>query len=221
VLLLVAACTFGLAACKSNVGVAARIDGRKISEADVHGMISSKGPSQQALAQAAQSGGNLSPKNIVVSILINEALFRAALNHAYLVAGADQNNPKLVTQSDLDAVHDTAPQAILGTQLAGKELDAFLIQSIENVGLKASALPHVLAFYELQYLLINEVKAQSGADVTKAIVAAHVHVTINPAYGSWDANTGRVNGSTPPNFLTRLPDYVVPTAPVPSTSAAN
>ena len=87
--------------------------------------------------------------------------------------------------------------------------------------LKPSALPHVYAFYELQYLLINQVQAQSGDDLTKAIVAAGVHVTINPAYGSWDAANGRVNGATTPSFLTRLPDYVVPTAPAPSTSAAN
>lgn len=88
--LAVALAVSGLTACRSNVGLAATIDGHRVSESDVTSYLTRNA---QAIdrTDAKQRSYQASPRSYVVEILINEALLRAA----YRVLNATPNDRAL------------------------------------------------------------------------------------------------------------------------------
>jgi hypothetical protein len=179
-----------LAACRTHVGAAAFVANTRISESDVHGYIDPNGPSADALANAQQNGGTLSPRTTVTSVLVTDLVFRAVL----------AKRDALPSNANLRQLHDAA-LAFFGAQAGGDQIDASLAANLKNDGLRSSLLPKLLENYELEYVLIQQVKAQSIGDLSKAVAAANVPVSVNPAYGTWDAANVRVGGASLPPFL--------------------
>jgi hypothetical protein len=196
----------GLSACRSKVGAAAVVAGKRISESDVQSYLTSTGPTKAALDRAKQAGQTLVPRSLAANTLVQQKVFEQALART---AGG-------VPPADaLNALHDKAASTLLGTTEAGAVLDKDIASSLEAEGLQAKFLPLFIRQIELEYALIERVKATTAAELAKAIADQHVNVSVNPRYGAWDASTFQL--STTPNA--GLPDFLQP-APAASSSPA-
>lgn len=183
----------GLAGCRTNVGVAARVDGHRISESDVNGYLTPGGVDKAVADEATSQGGQISaPRSQVLQVLIQEQLFRKLLAKRGI-------RP---TQSDLAKVHDEAAAAVLRTDLRGAALDAALDKRLPAFGIKKSFRPLLLRTQAMEYLFVKAAGNQAQAELTKA----HVPVSVSPRYGAWDPKTLQL-GNDPV-----LPSFVSPQA---------
>jgi hypothetical protein len=198
-----------LAACRTHVGAAAFVNGTRIGESDVHDLILASGPNAAGVANAQRNGGSvLNARTTVTSILVTDLVFRAVL----------ARRGELPSNATLRQLHDTA-LAFFGAQTGGTQIDESLGANLVENGLKVSLLAKLLDNYELEYVLIQRVKAQSLADVSKAVADAKVKISINPAYGAWDAANVRVGSAPLPPFLKTTVTYTPPALSSPSASA--
>ena len=191
----------GLTACHTNVGAAAFVNGHRISESDIGKYLAPAGVSDQAKAQAAQQGGTINPRSIVTNVLVTEAVFRAVL----------QSSNSVPTPAQLDASKDAALQTFFGTTQSGGQLDATVASDLTSAGVKPSLLPHFFTSYELEYVLVKTHSLTNVADLSKVVSDAHVKVSVNPAYGQWDAANVSVGSAATPGYLTRQSTYQPPT----------
>lgn len=196
-----------LAACRTHVGAAAFVAHTRISESDVRQYVDPHGPSAQALAQAQQSGGTLNARTEATSILVTDLVFREVLSQRNLLPNA----------AALRQLHDPA-LAFFGAQSGGAQIDATLSTSLQANGLKPTLLPKLLDNYELEYVLIQKINAQTLAELSKAVAAANVPISVSPAYGTWDPANVRVGSAPLPAFLNTKLTYT-PGAPSSSPSA--
>jgi hypothetical protein len=198
----------GLSACRSNVGAAAVVENTRISESDVQSYLTSTGPTQAALDRAKQAGQTLVPRSLAANTLIQQDVFEHAL----------ARTPGGVPSADaLNALHDKAASTLLGTTETGAVLDTDIASSLQAEGLQAKFLPLFIRQVELEYALIERVKATTAAELSKAIADQHVNVSVNPRYGAWDASTFQL--STTPNA--GLPDFLQPVPAASSSPAAS
>jgi hypothetical protein len=183
----------GLAGCQSNVGVAARVNGHRITESSVNSYLERTGVDKTLASQANAQGQPISaPRSQVLQTLIQEQIFRKVL--------ADQGiHP---TASDLAKVHDQAAASVMQTQLTGTELDTALDKRLPAFGIKSSFRPTLLRTQQLEYLFLKKVGDQAQAALTKA----NVHVSVSPRYGAWDAKTLSLAAERAlPSFVTPQP----------------
>ncbi|MGN6688525.1 MAG: hypothetical protein ACTHK1_13435, partial [Actinomycetales bacterium] len=143
--------------------------------------------------QSGQSGQKPLPKTTVVSSLVQAEVFRRTL----------AANGGVPSPSDLTALHDRAAQTILQTQFTGVEVGAALVKSAETVGLAKKFVPVYLTSLEREPALIERVRAQTPADLAKAIEKAGVDVSVSKRYGTWDPAQFAVSDPTAgvPEFL--------------------
>jgi hypothetical protein len=187
----------GLTACRSNVGAAAVINGHRISESDVHKYVTVEGPSAAVKANAQQNGQVLVPKSIALNTIVQARVFELVLR------GTKGGVP---SAADLRAAHDLAAQTLSNGQVtSGAALDAGVAAQLNSDGLNQKLLPIVLRSIDLEYALITRINAKTAADIAKAVQAAHIKVSVNPAYGTWSPSNASVlppSGSKLPDFLT-------------------
>ncbi|HEV7193416.1 MAG TPA: hypothetical protein VGN35_09440 [Jatrophihabitantaceae bacterium] len=196
----------GLSACRSNVGAAAVVNGRRIAESDVHKYVTPAGVDPSLKAQAETSGQVLVPTSIALNTIVQARVYELVLAHT--PGGVPSN-------ADLRAARDVAAQTLSGGQItSGAALQAAISSQLTKEGLKSDLLPLVVRSIDLEYALITRVKATSSADIAKAVAAQHVSVSVNPAYGRWSAADVSVlppSGTDLPNFLTLQSPPVAPT----------
>jgi hypothetical protein len=179
-----------LAGCKSNVGVAARVGGTSISESDVNKYVDPKG------APSAAANQNASARSVILSVLVQEQVFEQILRQQGVRPSA----------GEVAAQHDAAG-LVLNTQLTGSDLDRAIEQQVlAKLGIKRSLRPVFLRTYELEFLLVKHTNVQQFSELVAFVKKAHVHVSVAPRYGTWDATNLQVNGTSPlPSFVSAQP----------------
>jgi hypothetical protein len=180
----------GLAGCRTNVGVAARVDGHRITESDVNQYLAAGGVDKKLADQASAQGQQITaPRAQVLQVFIQERVFRKVL-------AAHGVRP---SAGDLARVHDKAAAAALSTNLSGTKLDAALEKALTSRGLKRSFRSALLRVLELEYLFIKAAGNKAQSELTKA----HVSVSVSPRYGAWDPKTLTLgNDAVLPSFVT-------------------
>jgi len=183
----------GLAGCQSNVGVAARVDGHRITESSVNNYLESSGVDKTLASQASAQGQQISaPRSQVLQTLIQEQVFRKALAEQGVHPSA----------SDLANVHDQAAASVMQTQLTGSALDTALDKRLPAFGIKSSFRPTLLRTQQLEYLFLKKVGDQAQAALTKA----DIPVSVSPRYGAWDPKTLSLGTEAVlPSFVTPQP----------------
>lgn len=160
-----------LASCRTNVGVAAKVNGSDISESQVSSYIT---PSAQPVSL---QGSSTPPKPFVLNVLIGEQFYRA------LLAKTPDGAP---TQGQIDSM--------INTFLAGRTPK----QAVEGFGIHGytpAFAQKVLVYSELGNALNQDL--QKGVDVRTIARNLDFPVSVNPRYGAWDPKTFSL--STAPN----------------------
>ena len=183
-----------LAGCKSNVGVAARVDGATISESDVNKYVSPKGVASAVAAQAGDQ--TVSPRAEILHFLIQEQVFERTLRSLNVRPSA----------GELAAQHDAAASTLLQTQLTGADLDRTLDRQLPRSGVRAAFRNTFLRVQELEYLLITKRKLTQFSQLVAIVRQAGIKVSVSPRYGTWDAANLQLNGKSPlPSFVSAQP----------------
>ena len=173
----------GLTACQSKGGVAAIIDGHRITDSDVAGYMTRKAepfPAQDA------NGGTISiaPRVFVLETLLDERVYTKIL----------QKTP--------DGLPDEAQLNAAKEQLYGTTADADVAKQYVQHGYTSALSKHALRVQVLLEVIKSE--AQQGLDIQSVLAKATPDVTVSGRYGKWDAKNLQL--STDPSA--GLPDFV-------------
>jgi hypothetical protein len=212
-LLTVAAATVlaaaALTGCTPKAGAAAIVDDTRISTAELGKYVTRNGPTPEAVAQAAQQDQQLMPKTTVLTYLVQQIVFPRAL------AATRDGVP---SDAALNQLHDRAAQTLLGSSLTGAALDKYLSDNVGKSGFTDKFPGLVLRTVELEQALIDRLKATSIEELAAAVQKTGVHVSVNPRYGTWNAQHLDVEdpSGAVPSFLTLVP----PETTAPTTTAA-
>jgi hypothetical protein len=196
-----------LTSCRSNVGVAATVNGHQISESTVNRYVTQEGADPSLAAQAAAQNQQLPlPRTIILQTLVQERLYERAL----------AVNGGVPTSGQLAAAHDKAVQQQFGLTSVGQALDRDAGKSLDSLGIAPSFGPTVVRYSELFFILVQDrLKVQTLPEFAAAIRKAGAQVRVNPRYGTWKAKTQTLNSSSSAG----LPDYLR-LQPTPAGSAA-
>lgn len=152
----------GLSACRTNVGIAAKVGGHAITESQVQSYLTDKSE-----PVPSNSGGSVAPRSYVLSLLLDERVFQA---FARTLPGGTK-----ITQDDVDRCRT---QALGGTSV--EEIGKTYVQH----GYRAS-IAAVIATRQTWLCLVQSAQ-QAGVDVQTALKNFHYPVSVNPRYGAWD-----------------------------------
>jgi len=174
-----------LSACSSsNVGIAAKYDGQRLTETQLGNYVT---PHAQGVS-LSQTGGPTPPKDFALFILIRERLYADLL------------------RSTKGGMPQAGRVAALVDNYVGNGTPQQAVTSLGVKGYSPSFATQVLRYRALGQLLDQRV--QSGVDVNAALKTLNFPVTINPRFGTWDRKqltlkTGSTDGV--PGFLTLQP----------------
>jgi hypothetical protein len=164
----------------SNVGVAAKVDGTRITETQLSRYVT---PAAQGVA-LQQSAPKTPPKSFALFILIFDRLYADLLRN---------------TKGGLPA------PGVISSQIntfVGNHTPQQAVASLGVHGYTAEMDQAVLRFRALSTLLGE--RQQHGVDVSAALKKLSFPVTINPRYGTWDAKRFTVDTGT----RAGLPDFL-------------
>ncbi|WP_375477141.1 hypothetical protein [uncultured Jatrophihabitans sp.] len=180
----------GLTACRSNVGNAATIDGKRISETTLNNYVTANAKPVTVSDSSGSATFPAAPKTIVLQTLIDIQLYDKTL----------ANTPAGVpTKAQLA----TATSALL----KGQSPTAYLKQG-RLLGFSRSFADE---FVHRQVLFSKLTTLQTdGVDVATAYRKASVSVTVSPRYGKWDPKGRSLLSS---NQFDGVPSFVTLTAP--------
>jgi hypothetical protein len=169
-----------LAGCGgSNVGIAARVGGRQITESQLSSYVTPK-----ARGIALTSASNLTPpKSFVLYILISQELYRDVLRE---IGGVP--SPGRISALMNSYVRNSTPERA--------------VVALGVRGYSPSFAQEVLRYRALGSILSQ--RARKGADLTTAVRKLHFAPLINPRYGTWDAKHLTI-ASAPSDGM---PDYL-------------
>ncbi|MDT4902219.1 MAG: hypothetical protein QOH52_235 [Pseudonocardiales bacterium] len=193
----------GLSGCRTNVGVAATVDGQRITESDINQFIT---VNAKPVVEQNSSGGSvtISPRPFVLETLIDVQLL------AKLLAATPGGAPS---------------ESTIATATAKGLNGSTLTKVAEGAGLHG----YTAAFDQqwvrsrvLGTILNNE--AQQGLDVRAIVAKVPFPVSVNPRYGTWDkANLHLASDGNAglPTFIQLQPtSTTAPSAGASGTSAA-
>ncbi len=187
----------GLAGCRTNVGVAARVGDVRITESDVNGYVTPTGIPASASAQAKAANQTVrSPRSQVLQFLIQEQIFEQTLKYVGVRPTAGQ----------LAAAHDPAAGLLLGTQLNGAALDNAIRKQLPGSGVKPKFLATFLRVQELEYTLIQKRQLKQLSELLALIKKAKITVSVSQRYGTWSpANLSLDGKPVIPSYLSVQP----------------
>lgn len=181
-----------LSSCRTHVGVAASVDGHRITETQVNDYVPS---SAQAVTVRQSNGSTLSipPRAFVLNILIKERLFS-----------------KILAKTPAKAPTDGQLQAAVSQYLGGKTMK----QAAQQLAAPGFTKEFDRRIVETQVLAtqLNDL-FQRGVNLDAIVKKLNFPVSVNPRYGKWDARA--LNMSAKSNA--GLPDFVR-LQPSPSTT---
>ena len=200
----VALCISGLAACRSNVGTAASIDGHRISEGDVAQYLTVN--AEQIPQQDPNTGAttNIPARSWVLRTLLDTRLYTEVLQAS---PGGEPGT------ADLAAAQSSLLQGISADQVADQYQQHGYKRSFAKVYLHLQALEQILGK-----------RIQDGLDAQTLVKKIAPDVSVNPRYGEWDAKRFQLNsdpGSGLPDFLTVSGAYTPPPSAGASAASAN
>lgn len=171
--------TFGVSACETKPGAAAFVGDDRISESEVTPYVTG------AAAAAENAAPQQPPRNFVVGVLILEQVWTNYLRSV----------DAMPTDAQLTASRDAA----LAGQEATAPTEAQLRAALVEIGVDASFTPNYTRQAELQYFVTEKASAEGikQADFAKVVSAATPSVRLSPRYGTWNASTLAIDGSTP------------------------
>jgi hypothetical protein len=190
--------TATLAGCRTNVGVAARVNGQRITETQVEDYLT---PKAAPVSSQTQSGTALkiAPRTIVLTVLVKERLYRALLAKTPSGSPSEGQLMTLVSRSRQGKSYQQAASA-LGVK-----------------GYTTAFAKHLLTYAELGNLLNAAV--QSGVDVNKIASKLKFPVSVSARYGTWDKKTFSVvpdSSAGVPTFVTLQPTASTGTSAAPA-----
>lgn len=174
-----------LTACRSNVGLAASVDGHRFSESDVSSYLTPQAQSVRESGANASSTVQVPARSFVVETLIVDRLLKQVTDAL----------PHPPTAGDLASIRDRG--------LAGSSPTTFA----ERAGLHGFTASFDSLWIDtkvLQSALSDAQQADSSIDVAAIAGKLHFPVQVNPRYGSWDAKTfsfSADSNATRPAFL--------------------
>jgi hypothetical protein len=177
-----------LAGCSSsNVGVAASVNGQRITESDVNGYVT---PNAKPVSVSDQSGGSteISPRAFVVEILVYNQLLHDLLAKT---PGGAPTGGELAALKKTALGGKTARQAASGQGIKGYS-DAFNREFVRR----------------LAYASALQARSQKGADIDKLAKELDIKVSLSPRYGRWDAKALTIDTrpeAAVPSFVTLQP----------------
>ena len=154
----------GLSACRTNVGVAARIDGKTITESKVSSYITAKA---RAVSVQTASGGTTSvgPLAFVLQTIVLEKFYARIL--AATPVGI---SPAAVAAEQQQDLHGESPEkAAASAGLAGY----------------TKKFQRLWVYSRVLYLMIYR-QVQNGYQIAPVLNKVKFHVSVNPRYGAWD-----------------------------------
>jgi hypothetical protein len=161
---IVLACT-GLSACRTNVGVAARVNGETITESKVASYVT---PKAKPVHVQSSSGSTIDvgPLTFVLQTIVEEKFFAAVL--AVTPIGLSQAAIDNEQQQDLRG--QSPDQVAVKAGLGGytKKFRALWLRS------------------RILYTLLSN-QVNNGYNIVPALQKTKFKVSVNPRYGSWDA----------------------------------
>lgn len=170
-----------LAGCGgSNVGVAAKVNGRQITESQLSSYVT---PKARGINLGSQAGNLTPPKPFALFILIRQELYRELLQKTGGVPSSGRISALIASYIG----NGTPQQAVASLGVRG------YTQSFAQEVLRYRALGTIL-----------DKRVRGGADIVTAARHLHFSVVINPRYGTWDNKNMTI--STAPND--GLPDYL-------------
>ncbi len=177
-----------LAGCSSsNVGVAATVNGQRITESDVNRYLT---PNAQPVSVSDQSGAStsVSPRAFVVEILVYNQLL-----HDLLVKtpGGVPTGGELASLEKSVLAGKTAKQVANGQGIKGFS-DAFNREFVKR----------------LAYASALQARSQQGADIDKLAKELDIKVSLSPRYGRWNAKALSIDTRPEagvPSFVTLQP----------------
>ncbi len=168
-------------ACQTRIGEAASVGGQQIETSQLTAVT---GRSEAVLAktgQAVAADQKQTLQRAVLNLLVRDAL----------LTKVGQTQGVTVTQDEVNRERATEAQTAGG--------DAALVQQSEQGGVSATDIDIVIR----QQLLVSKLQAKTGTTDTTAFSnaltasAQKIGVRINPRFGSWDAKSLSINGTTP------------------------
>ncbi len=181
-LLLALACVL-LASCRTNVGVAAHVNGSTITESQVGKYISSSGVDTAYAAQLQQQGTSAAPsRTVVLQLLIQDQLFDRAL----------ATNGGVPSQGVLAALSQRSRTLLSGGGPA--PTNAQLRTELAKAGITASFLPQFLDAIEKEYLLVQRLGLTQQSQLAAVVKKAGADVTVSPRYGTWKPDQLAIDG---------------------------
>lgn len=191
---LAVACIAGLAACRTNVGEAASLNGHRITESDVSKYLT---PTAEAVPQTDSTTGaalaSIPARSWVLRTLLNAELYSEVL--ARTPTGTPSTAQIAASQTAL---------------LQGTTLDAVVLQYVAH-GYKPAFARLFVHEQSIEQILGGLI--QAGLDANKILGRIGVHASVNPRYGAWDPKTYQLSTAANaglPSYLTLKPDYVEP-----------
>jgi hypothetical protein len=193
-LVLAALAMLGLAGCRTNVGIAATVNGHRITESEVNKYLTPSGTDASLAANARQQGQTVpSPRSQILQYLIQQQVFEHTL----------ASFTKVPSAGELAGLHDQAASVLLQTDLAGDELDSRIRQGLPKSGISAKFTPVFLRVQELEYAIIQAKQLTRQAQLLALVKRAGVKVSVGARYGTWAPATLSVTaGAVTPSFLT-------------------
>lgn len=155
----------GLTACRTQAGVAATVEGHRISESTVNSYLTAN--SQAVQAQSQTGAAPMAPRTYVLQTLITNQLFAKILRDLTNNEPIDEHELKTEINSVLAG--DSAQHFVSTHGLVGYS-DAFATLALRDS------------------VLINKITtlANNGADINAALAKLKFPVSVNPRYGAWD-----------------------------------
>lgn len=191
----------GLSACRTKVGAAAYVDGKRISQGDVNKYL--QAGYTMPSATPGQQQQNEPPRILALDTMIESRLLTELLGRS--LGGVP-------TADDLSGLHDKALAVQLQLQLQGSDADKQLNDALVKSGVTDSFTSVFLRNLELKQAVIDKINATSQNDIAAAIKKLGVKVSVNERYGSWSADTAALTTYTP-DYLKLGPDTPSASAP--------
>ena len=196
-------CLSGLAACRTNVGAAAVVDGHRISESDVTKYLT---PNAQTIplvdSNGTPTGQTVAARTWVLRSLVRQRLLTDILSRAK--SGAP-NEAAITT-----AVNGLADAATL-QRFAKEYVTRGYRPAFSALVLREDALEQIAS-----------TQLQADPSLEPIVTQLSAKVSVNPRFGTWDAKSSDITGTTlaVPSYLTLKPDYVQPAVEGTASTAA-
>ena len=181
----IAVLALGLSACSSSVGVAATVGSEKITINQLQASVNSINAERKVAALPADPKAADLPRIQLRFFLLSALLHQAAAAYGITISPSEiaARRKAIIDQLGGEA---KLPNALANAGIAKADFDLYLRDVTYEEKIGTAAAPTAIAG--------TAGDQERGAAVQQAVLTAgkKVKVTVNPRYGTWDANTADI-----------------------------